>query len=334
MRVLAALLLVVLTACGSAASSDDRGGSFGGAFPVTIEHKYGETTITEAPKRIVTVGLNEQDALLALGVVPVGTTKWVGGYDGAIGPWAADKVGDTPMPKVLDGTDGVDIAAVTRLKPDLILAVYSALTKEEYETLSKLAPVVAQPVGNDDYGVPWQQNTRIVGEAIGKAAEADALVRKVEGQFAAIKRKHPDFAKQTGLCAMPYEGYFIYGEGDPRATVLMSLGLPQPDGINEVTGDRYGASISIERADALDVGALVWFVKGDQVDQLHSTSVYAGLDVVTQGREVFVDIDTDYGASWGYSTVLSLPYLLERLEPQLVAALDGDPSTKVPTDFG
>lgn len=334
MRVLTALLLVVLTACGSAASSDEtdtNGASSGGSFPVTIEHKYGSITITEAPKRVVTVGLNEQDALLALGVVPIATTEWLGGYDGAIGPWAADKLGDAPAPKVLDGTDGVDLAAVTRLKPDLILAVYSALTKEEYDTLSKLASVVAQPVGNEDYGVPWQQNTRIVGKAIGKAAEADQLVSDVEGQFAAIKRKHPEFAKQTALCAMPYDGYFIYGEGDPRATVLMSLGLPQPAGINDITGDKYGASISVERADTLDVGALVWFVKGAQVGELHDTSVYAGLDVVKQGREIFVDIDTDYGASWAFSTALSLPYVLDRLEPQLVAALDGDTSTQVPT---
>src|SRR5688572_21669592 len=44
------------------------------AFPVTIEHKYGSTTINEFPERIVTVGLTDHDALIALGIVPVGTT--------------------------------------------------------------------------------------------------------------------------------------------------------------------------------------------------------------------------------------------------------------------
>ena len=58
------------------------------AQPVTIEHKYGSTTVSEAPTRVVTVGLVEQDALLALGVVPVGTTEWYGEQPGALWPWA------------------------------------------------------------------------------------------------------------------------------------------------------------------------------------------------------------------------------------------------------
>src|SRR5690349_18320733 len=54
------------------------------AYPVTIEHKYGSTTITEFPERIVLVGLTEQDALLALGVVPVATREWYGERPGAV----------------------------------------------------------------------------------------------------------------------------------------------------------------------------------------------------------------------------------------------------------
>ena len=38
------------------------------AQSVTIEHKYGSTTVPETVERVVTVGLVEQDALLALGV--------------------------------------------------------------------------------------------------------------------------------------------------------------------------------------------------------------------------------------------------------------------------
>ncbi|MFI6497775.1 hypothetical protein [Nonomuraea typhae] len=45
-----------------------------GFTPVTIEHKFGSTEIKAPPQRVVSVGLVEQDALLALGVVPVGTT--------------------------------------------------------------------------------------------------------------------------------------------------------------------------------------------------------------------------------------------------------------------
>jgi ABC-type Fe3+-hydroxamate transport system substrate-binding protein len=51
------------------------------------EHRYGTTEITERPERIVSVGLNEQDAFFALGVAPVGVTDWMG-FEHGIGPWA------------------------------------------------------------------------------------------------------------------------------------------------------------------------------------------------------------------------------------------------------
>lgn len=37
-----------------------------GAFPTTIEHRYGSTEIKEVPQRVVSLGYTDQDALLAL----------------------------------------------------------------------------------------------------------------------------------------------------------------------------------------------------------------------------------------------------------------------------
>ena len=39
------------------------------AFPVTIEHAFGETTIEEEPTRVATLGWTDQDIALSLGVV-------------------------------------------------------------------------------------------------------------------------------------------------------------------------------------------------------------------------------------------------------------------------
>ncbi|ONI53488.1 Fe(3+) dicitrate-binding periplasmic protein [Streptomyces sp. IB2014 011-1] len=85
-----ALLLFGAAACGSGESDDKAAPSADsakkGAFPVTLDHKYGTTTVKNDPQRIVTVGLSDQDAVLALGKVPVGTTEWFGEFKGAIGP--------------------------------------------------------------------------------------------------------------------------------------------------------------------------------------------------------------------------------------------------------
>ena len=165
----AAVLAVVLTACGSddqaAPASTEGAAAEAGALPVTIEHKFGSTSVEETPQRIVVAGLREQDSLLALGIVPAGTTEWYGNHPGAIFPWAEAALGDAPRPEVLDFTDGIEFEKIAGLRPDLILAVYSGLTKKDYDTLSKIAPTIARA-----------------------AAE------------------HPEFKTQTAAVATPYRG--------------------------------------------------------------------------------------------------------------------------------
>ena len=68
-----------LTACGG--SEEEAGAaagattSAGGAFPVSIENKFGTTEIEAEPQRVVTVGFNDEDFVLALGVTPVGVRQ-------------------------------------------------------------------------------------------------------------------------------------------------------------------------------------------------------------------------------------------------------------------
>ncbi|MEV7967019.1 iron-siderophore ABC transporter substrate-binding protein [Sphaerisporangium sp. NPDC088356] len=343
---LAAVLASVLLLCGAVAAcgsgSDPATGtgsaapgasaSNSGAFPVTIEHKYGSTTIPAEPKRIVTVGLTDQDSVLALGAVPVGTTEWVGGYKGAIGPWAAAKLGTGAVPTVLKDTGtGPQVEKIASLAPDLILSLYSGLTKDQYATLSKIAPVVAQPKEYPDYGVPWQRQTEIIGRALGKEAEAKKLVEDVEATFTATKAEHPEFDGATAVIATPYEGIFVYGPKDNRSRILSSLGFTLPPGLDKAIGDAFGANISKERTDLLDTSAIVWLVAdpATDADKLHKDKLYGNLDVVKQGREVFVKETGDYGNAFSFVSVLSLPYTLDRLASQLAAAVDGSPSTEV-----
>ena len=70
-------------------------------FPVTVEHKYGSTTITQAPERVVSIGYTDQDALFALGVTPIAIRYWYGDETNAVFPWAQDEAGDA-VPEVQD----------------------------------------------------------------------------------------------------------------------------------------------------------------------------------------------------------------------------------------
>src|SRR3712207_4822612 len=105
---LAAPLAVLVLSGGLAAcsgSGDDGAApavepSSSGAFPVTIENRFGTTEIPAEPQRVVTVGFNDQDFVLALGVTPVGERENLGEYDATTRPWAEDLLPAEAIPTV------------------------------------------------------------------------------------------------------------------------------------------------------------------------------------------------------------------------------------------
>lgn len=327
--VLLALLLFALTGCAAAADDDAPQAAQGSAFPVTIQNKYGDTVVKAAPKRVVTVGLVEQDALLALGVVPVATTEWFGEKPGALFPWAHHKLGDAAVPQVLSDKDGLQFEEIAALRPDLIIGLYSGITAADYQKLSAIAPTVAQPAGVPDYGVSWQVVARTVGQAVGQPQRADELVKGIEKRFADVRAQHPEFKGKTALMATPYEGYFVYGTQDPRSRLLTDFGFSLPAGLDQAIGDKFGANISAERIALLDQQALVWFPSKGGTAKLKADPLYKNLEVRTEGRDVFIEENYDdqlYGAT-SFVSVLSLPIVLDELVPKLAAAVDGNPAT-------
>ena len=331
---------LLAAACGSdsddeaSAEPDPAGAEVAAdAFPVSVAHQYGETVIEVEPQRIVTVGLIEQDALLALGVVPTATTDWFGGHPGSIFPWATERLeqmGAEP-PASLGESTSINAEAVAAQEPDLILAVYSAITEAEYETLSAIAPTIAPPEGLTDFGVPWQDLTLTVGRAIGRADQAEAVVADVEDQVAAAVAAHPEFEGAEALMATPYEGVYVYGPEDVRGRFLSSLGFELPPDLAEITGQEFGVSISQEQTEMLDADVIVWLDPEDGEGPLGGP-LYDRFPVHTEGREVFLDsFDSTLGMATSVITVLSVPYLVDGLTPMLAAAIDGDPTTEVPT---
>jgi iron complex transport system substrate-binding protein len=324
---LASLALALLAGCGSETTQQPSSPAAAGAFPVTIKHKFGDTTIKTQPKRIVVVGLREQDALLALGIVPVGTTEWYGEHPGAIFPWAKAALGDAELPTKLSFTDGIQYEKVAALAPDLILAIYSGLDQKDYDTLSKIAPVVAQPPGQVDWGSSWQDEITITGQAVGKPEEAAKLKAKAEQQLAEAAAAHPEFKGQTAVVASPYQGIYVYGPQDARSRLMTDLGFTFPKELETIGGKEFGGQLSDEKVDLLDVGALVWFAEPGPEAKLKKHPVYSKLDVRTQGRDIFIPEQGTLYEATSFISVLSIPLLVDELVPKLAAAADGDPAT-------
>ena len=118
-RVLAVLFTaaVLLSACGGGGpgpAEETPAASGGGAFPVTVQHALGSTVIPAAPRRVVSLGYTDQDAILALGVVPVAIREFTGNRPAATWPWASDRL-QGQEPQVLVGDE---IVAAIDLKTD------------------------------------------------------------------------------------------------------------------------------------------------------------------------------------------------------------------------
>jgi len=306
-----AIAAIALVGCSSAAAdnTDDTAGgsSSGDGFPVTIEHAYGETVIESKPERVATVAWSNQEVPIALGVVPVGMAEVTWGDDDGDGvlPWVEDKLEElgAQTPVLFDETDGIDFEAVADTQPDVILAAYSGLTQEEYDTLSKIAPVVAYP--EVAWGTSYEDMIRLNSAALGLADEGDALIEELHGDVDAALADHPELADANVLFSYIDPSDFsqigFYTSLDTRPGFLESLGLPVPAVVAEESdGVQFYTSVSAEQADRFaDVDVFVTYgdASGSIIPQLQADPLLSQIPAIAEGRIAILEESTPLAAS-------------------------------------
>ncbi len=325
---LALLALVLpLAACGGGddASDERPTTTAGGAFSVTVDHKYGKTTVESEPERVVTVGYTDQDATLAVGVVPVGVGDFLGGYEWRERPWAQDALKGAE-PEVVSGQE-INFEAVAAQRPDLIIAINAGLKQADYEKLSQLAPTVAQSGDYIDFGMPWDEQTLLVGKALGREDRAKQVVTDVNARFEQFRADHPEFDGKTGILAYGGpEGYGAYATADTRSRFLADLGFKTPEKVDELAGESFFAQFSQEQFRLMDQDLVVMY--GAEKDIL-ANPVFKRLDAVKEDRVIYLDLTDQFAGALGFASALSLPYLMDEAEESLTNAVDGDPATAV-----
>lgn len=319
----AAALALGLAACAPApvpaetpAGSGSPASAAADGFPVTIEHVFGQTVIQKKPERIASVAWANHEVPLALGVVPVGMAKVSWGDDDKDGvlPWVEDKLTElgAATPVLFDETDGIDYEAVSDTKPDVILASYSGLTKEEYDTLSKIAPVVAYP--KNAWGTSVEDMITLNSTAIGLADEGAKLIEDLHAQTAAALEANSALQGKKVLFAYIDPNDFsqvgFYTALDTRPGFLTSIGLPLPSIVeqNAASTDFY-LTVSAEKADDLnDVDLIVTYGDDDStIATLQADPLLSKIPAIAEGRVVILVNDTPLAASANPSP-LSIPW--------------------------
>lgn len=297
-----------------------------GTFPVTISHVYGDTTFEAAPERVVTISWINQDAVIALGTIPVGMpfVTWGGDGEGFL-PWTRAAIGDATPPVLYDDAAGIPFEQIVELNPDAIIGTYSGMTQDEYDTLSAIAPTVAY--ARTPFGTPWEEVTRTVGAILGKSATAETVVNDTIALVQTAGAEYPQLQGKTFAYGSPSEtGMYIYTTVDARVQLLTQLGM-EPSAFVQalpVGDDQSGffVDVSAEQLGEIDADILVlWFGTQEQADAVADMPTIGGIAAYTNGAYVPIIGETDVMAVSAPSP-LSIPYIIETYVPQLAAAAD------------
>ncbi|UZF47547.1 iron-siderophore ABC transporter substrate-binding protein [Rhodococcus rhodochrous] len=289
-----------LTACGSSDSSDtaDSGSAGSGEYPITIEHALGTVTLDEKPERVATVNWANHEVPLALGVVPVGMAAANFGDDDGNGmlPWVEERLEElgAETPVLFDETDGIDFEAVSDTNPDVILAAYSGLTQEDYETLSEIAPVVAYPEA--PWATSWRDMIELNSAGMGMAEEGKELVASLEQEIADAAAAHPELEGKatmflTHVDTADLSQVSFYTANDTRAAFFEDLGLATPKSVADAsTDDAFSKKVSAEQVDVFDdVQIIVTYGDQELVDALEADPLLSQMPAVRNGSIVFLD---------------------------------------------
>ena len=314
LRAGAAAGLLVFAAPAACSSHKPPPASTGGGGPLTITHAFGETTIPEPPKRVVSAGFTGQDDLLALGIVPVAVTAWFGDQPFGVWPWAQPKLGNA-KPVVLNLDNGIQVKQIAGLKPDLIVATDAGLDQDTYQKLAAIAPTLAQSDG-DAFFEPWKDQAKAIGQAVYQAGQITSLINGVDKGFTAVADKNPQFKnKRAALLQGKLHDDNVVATTGWRTEFLTQMGLTIPESIAPLAVDQERAFIPRDKITSV-LGAadlLIWTTESDK-DQ---TDLLANPDVAElRSRSVFTT--KDQAGAISYASPLSYPLVADQL-PALIA---------------
>jgi len=327
--------ILVLAGCSNSSSNDsDKNESASSnsdsEYPITIKHALGEAVIEKKPERVVTIQWGNQDVALALGVTPVGFSAANFGVqdDSGLLPWTKEKLDELGVkdPNVFQDTDGLDFEAISDAKPDVILAAYSGITQEDYDTLSEIAPVVAYPTAA--WATTWREQVELNATGMGMKKEGEQLITDIEDMLKEKASKYPQIEGKkvvwVNFSADDLSKLHLYTPVDSRVAFLKELGLDYPDSVKDLITDpnSYSLEVSAENVEALnDADVIVGYGNDELYNTIKADPLLGNIPAVKRGSVAFIASDTPLVAA-GTPTPLSIEYTIDDYLELIGGAID------------
>ncbi|ABD55039.1 ABC transporter substrate-binding protein [Jannaschia sp. CCS1] len=191
----------------------------GTAFADTITHAMGETDVPEAPQRIVMLTNEGTEALLSLGLTPVGAANsWTGD------PWYTHITPQMDGVEPLGNETGINLELVAALEPDLILGNMQR-HEEIYTQLSAIAPTVMSERLRGD----WRVNYALYAEAVGMADEGAQILADYDARVAELSEALGDnLSEEVSVIRFLAAHIRIYQLDSFSGVILSNLGFARP----------------------------------------------------------------------------------------------------------
>lgn len=202
---------LLLSACGSGTTEEptESGDSY------TVEHAMGETTLPGTPERVVVIDSPHLDALVALGITPVGATE--SNAANGVPAYLADDLGDTT---IVGLTAEPDLEAIAALEPDLIIG---AQVRHEalYPALSAIAPTVFSV----NSGTDWEEQARITAAAVNESDEMETLLTELDDRATEVGEKIGAEGRTASMVRFRPDNFRLYGPSTFSGTILTNVGF-------------------------------------------------------------------------------------------------------------
>ncbi len=263
-----------------------------GVFPRTITHFGGTTTIPAQPQRVVVIATGQTDAILTLGVVPVGVAY---GDDADLVPRYVQEAFPQHAAQLaavasVGSRQSPNLEAIAALHPDLVLA-NAAASQEAYPALSRIAPTVLV----EGTGVNWKQDFLMLADALGMEGTAQAFLDDFSADAAALGAAVGE--ETVSFIRVTADRTRIFGVASFTGFIAWDAGLQRPE---SQRFDATSQDLSPEELQLADADRIFYSVQGASTEAQAAESATIGnplwkaLPGVRDGRAVFVDDDPWY----------------------------------------
>ncbi|PGT85345.1 ABC transporter substrate-binding protein [Bacillus sp. AFS040349] len=319
---LLSMTILILAACGNTneKTTETEGAEGSNDAPAeetyTVEHAMGSTEITGTPEKVVILTNEGTEALLSMGVTPVGAVQsWLGE------PWyehITDKMTDV---EVVGTESEVNVEAIAALKPDLIIG--NKLRQEKiYEQLKAIAPTVFSETLKGE----WQDNFKLYAKALNREDEGQKVIDDFEARISEIKDTAGDKVNHEVSVVRFMAGKTrIYYKDSFSGVILEKLGFARPAVLEEVFSDNpedlFAREVGKEVIPKMDGDILFYFTYAPPGDTEATKTeedwtndpLWENLEVVKAEKAYKVD-DAIWNTAGG---VLAANLLLDDIEAKL-----------------